>query len=727
MKKRKNKKILDKNQQSFFFEDYLSTNQKLRKEKDYIINEDRIYILFFSFFFLILIFSLKIMFVSFQSSNLHINKNYQYNFNPVRNDIIDRNGVLLSRNITAYHAAIKPSFIKDKKKFLVKVKLVLPEIDSKNLILNLNNKKYFYLKKRLTDVEKDKLWKLGEKGIIFEPFQTRVYPHSNLYSHIIGQTDYDNYGISGVENYYDNYLRDKKKFDKPLQLTLDTNIQYLIKNELEDAINIFEAEGAASLLMDSENGEVLSLVSLPDYNINKRINLRDKAYMNKVTKGVFELGSIFKTFTVALALEEEIVESETVIKNITKSIKCSIHNISDIKQFPKQMTVEDILVQSSNIGTIKIARKIGEEKYKKFLKDLNLFNSPKFELDEIGSPIPFNWNKCKLETVSFGHGITTTPLQAAAAYATLVNGGKLVLPTLEKNKNNDLNTRRVISEKTSIKLKKILRKVVTDKKGTASLADIYGYNVSGKTGTSEKQSLDALIADYALFVGWGPNPEPEYVAVVILEEAGFGGSVAAPVVRRYFEQIAYGIVPRYLSVAEADEAARDLQSARGARTVPPPCQSRGPRTPPLAPLLRQACTGCCQRRSTRASCCPSRPPQSCAVRCPAACLRTEVVPDWGGEGREPMGSSAKSHTYDVLRNRAREADAQVVNVHLDGRLSRREGHLFHPVGHAKRALRRSSCSATPTALQTAAEGQRSAWGSSKSAGFLSNPTPNPNP
>ena len=515
MKKRKNKKILNNNQQSFFFEDYLSTNQKLRKEKDYIINEDRIYILFFSFFFLILIFSLKIMFVSFQSSNLHINKNYQYNFNPVRNDIIDRNGVLLSRNITAYHAAIKPSFIKDKKKFLVKVKLVLPEIDSKNLILNLNNKKYFYLKKRLTNVEKDKLWKLGEKGIIFEPFQTRVYPHSNLYSHIIGQTDYDNYGISGVENYYDNYLRDKKKFDKPLQLTLDTNIQYLIKKELEDAIKIFEAEGAASLLMDSKNGEVLSLVSLPDYNINKRINLRDKAYMNKVTKGVFELGSIFKTFTVALALEEEIVESETVIKNITKSIKCSIHNISDIKQFPKQMTVEDILVQSSNIGTIKIARKIGEEKYKKFLKDLNLFNSPKFELDEIGSPIPFNWNKCKLETVSFGHGITTTPLQAAAAYATLVNGGKLVLPTLEKNKNNDLNTRRVISEKTSIKLKKILRKVVTDKKGTASLADIYGYNVSGKTGTS--QYYDNEGKNINTFISFFTVSNKSYVLLVMLD------------------------------------------------------------------------------------------------------------------------------------------------------------------------------------------------------------------
>ena len=162
--------------------------------------------------------------------------------------------------------------------------------------------------------------------------------------------------------------------------------------------------------MDTNNGEVLSLVSLPDYNINKRIDLSDKALMNKITKGVFELGSIFKTFTVALALEERIVDTDTIIDNIEKNIKCSIHKISDIKQFPQSMTVEDILIQSSNIGTIKIARKIGEEKYTKIFKRIESFNSPNFELDEIGSPIPFNWNKCKLETISFGHGITTTPL-----------------------------------------------------------------------------------------------------------------------------------------------------------------------------------------------------------------------------------------------------------------------------------------------------------------------------
>ena len=515
MVKKKQKKNINTNQQSFFFEDYLSTNQKFNKEKKFIINEDRIYILFFSFFSLILIFSIKIIFVSFQSSTYSEIINYKYNYNPTRNDIVDRNGVLLSRSINAYHAAVKPNLIKDKKKFLVKIKLALPELDTQYLIKNLNQKKYFYLKKRLTDTQRDKLWKLGEKGIFFEPFQTRVYPHSDLYSHIIGQTDYDNYGISGVENYYDNYLRDKKNAGKPLKLSLDTSIQYLVKNELEEAMKIFKAEGAASILMDSNNGEVLALVSLPDFNINKRIDLKDEAFMNKITKGVFELGSIFKTFTVALALEEEIVDTKTIIKNIKNNIKCSIHEISDIKQFPEAMTVEDILIQSSNIGTVNIARKVGEKKYKKFLKQLNLLNSPKFELDEIGSPIPFNWNKCKLETISFGHGITTTPLQAATAYASLINGGKLISPTLEKDKNNNENFQRIISEETSKKIKDILRKVVTDEKGTASLANIYGYNVSGKTGTS--QYYDDENKNINTFISFFTASNTNYILLVMLD------------------------------------------------------------------------------------------------------------------------------------------------------------------------------------------------------------------
>ena len=393
--------------------------------------------------------------------------------------------------------------------------MAFPELDSQKLIKNLNQKKYFYLKKRITNVEKEKLWKFGEKGIVFEPFQTRVYPHADLYSHIIGQTDYDNYGISGVENFYDKYLRNRKNLKKPLKLSLDTNIQYIVKNELDKAVNLFDATGAASIVMDADNGEVLSLVSLPDFNINKRDDVRDKIYMNKITKGVFELGSIFKTFTIALALDEKIVTPNTKIKNIKNNINCSIHKISDIKKFPETMTVEEILIQSSNIGTVKIARKIGKEKYKKFLKELNLLNSPKFELDEIGSPIPFNWNKCKLETISFGHGITTTPLQAATAYASLINGGKLIIPTLEKNKNNDITFNRIISEKTSSELKKILRKVVTDEKGTASLADVFGYKVSGKTGTS--QYYDDKNKNINTFVSFFNVSSKNYILLVMLD------------------------------------------------------------------------------------------------------------------------------------------------------------------------------------------------------------------
>ena len=512
----KRKKIANRNQQSFYFEDYIRTNQKFKKEKNFLINEDRVYLLFFCFFSLIFIFSLKIMFVSFQSPNFNETSNYENTFDPLRKDKVDRNGILLSRNILAYHAAIKPNLIKDKKKFLVKIKIALPEINTQKLKKNLNQKKYFYLKKRLTDLQREKLWKLGEKGIIFEPFQTRVYPHADLYSHIIGQTDYDNYGISGVENYFDNFLRDKKSSSKPLKLSLDTNIQFLIKSELEKALNVFQAKGAASILMDSENGEILSLVSLPDFNINKRINVIGKEYMNKITKGVFELGSIFKTFTVALALEEELVDSKTLINNISNKIKCSIHKISDIKEFPTSMTVEDILIQSSNIGTVKIAKKIGEKKYKDFLNKINILNRPKLELDEIGIPISFNWNKCKLETISFGHGITTTPLQAATAYASLINGGKLITPTLEFGKNKNLELRRVISEKTSEKLRNILRKVVTHEKGTASLANIYGYNVSGKTGTS--QYYDDKNKNINTFISFFVVSKKTYTLLVMLDD-----------------------------------------------------------------------------------------------------------------------------------------------------------------------------------------------------------------
>ena len=335
-----------------------------------------------------------------------------------------------------------------------------------------------------------------------------------MYSHIIGQVDYDNYGISGIEKYLDKELRDKNLTNFPIVLTLDTNIQHLINQELNKALLTFKATGGASLLMDVNNGDILSLVSLPNYDINLRSDVKDIKYMNKISKGVYELGSIFKTFTVALALDNDIVTPKTIIKNLPQSVSCSKYEISDIKNFPKNLSVEDILVRSSNIGTLLIARKIGEEKYKKFINDAKLLKSPEIQLEEVGNPINFDWNRCKLETVSYGHGITTTPLQAATVYASLTNGGKLIRPNLIKGKN-ELNFERIVSKKTSKQINDILRKVVTEEEGTASLADVFGYNVGGKTGTSEnyhnkKENLNTFISVF-------PSQNPKYVLLVMLE------------------------------------------------------------------------------------------------------------------------------------------------------------------------------------------------------------------
>ena len=236
----------------------------------------------------------------------------------MRRDIVDRNGIIISRNINTFHAAINPRQVKDKKNFLIKLRLNFPDLPIAEIKKKLNGDKYFRLKKRINQTEKEKLWSLGEKAIKFEPFQARMYTHGNLFSHIIGQVDYDNYGISGIEKFFDKELKKKDKLDQPLKLTLDSNIQHIINKELNKAIKTFDATGGGALLMNVNNGEILSLVSLPNFDINQRLNLEDKKYINKITKGVYELGSIFKTFTVALALENKLYERNTIIKDIPK-------------------------------------------------------------------------------------------------------------------------------------------------------------------------------------------------------------------------------------------------------------------------------------------------------------------------------------------------------------------------------------------------------------------------
>ena len=335
-----------------------------------------------------------------------------------------------------------------------------------------------------------------------------------LFSHIVGQVDYDNYGISGIEKYFDRELKIKNKLSKPIKLTLDSNIQYIINQELNKAIKTFDATGGGALLLDVNNGDIISLVSLPNFNINQRSTIKDKKFINKITKGVYELGSIFKTFTVALALENKLVDTDTIIEDIPRKINCSVHEITDMKKHPKDLSVEEILVRSSNVGSVILAKKIGEKKYKEFIKKTKLTNNPVIELEEVGVPHKLKWNRCKLETISFGHGITTTPLQVTALYAAMSNGGKLIIPSLIKDRKID-ESKKLITEETSKKLSKILRKVVNSKYGTASLADKDGYHVGGKTGTAESygNKKDRINTFISIF----PTYRPNYSLFVMLE------------------------------------------------------------------------------------------------------------------------------------------------------------------------------------------------------------------
>ncbi len=515
----KHKSKKNAKQKSFFFEDY-NESDIINTNKNNIIkiSSNRTIFLFFVFVSLIIIFSFKIVYLSLSPEKNFLNKNNNIFFKE-RRDITDRNGIILARNITIYSAGIRPTLVQNKKKLLINLRLIFPEIDENKIKSNLNKKNFFYIKKRITDDEKTKLWLLGNKAIVFEKKQFRIYPQKNLLSHVIGQIDDDNKGISGVEKFFDQDLKNNELSKLPLKLSLDSNLQYLIREELINSKKDFNFIGGAALLMNVDDGEILSLVSLPDYDLNKRYSINEDIYTNKITKGVYELGSVFKTFTLAAAFENKIINSNTMFKNLENKISCAGREISEHDELPKNLTAEQILIRSSNIGAIRIAQKIGKEKFENFLNSLDLFQKINFELEEVGSPLPFKWGKCKLATASFGHGVTTTPLQLARAYAILGNGGYKVQPTIINKKNSSKNTKQIISSKTSNSINSILRKVVLNKEGTANFANITGYEVGGKTGTALK-SINGNYIDKKLntFVSLFPSSKPKYVLLVILDE-----------------------------------------------------------------------------------------------------------------------------------------------------------------------------------------------------------------
>ena len=518
------RKIKKTKQKSFFFEDYKESKIINEKNKKKIkISLNRVTFLFFIFFSLIFVSSTKIIYLSLSPEKKLFTQHSQKNFTTSRSDITDRNGAILARNIIVYRAGIRPQFIKNKEKFLIKLRLKFPEIDFKEVKNKLNKNKFFYLgKKRFSEEEKDKLWSLGlgNKVLNIEEQQYRLYPQKNLFSHVLGQTDEDNLGISGIEKYYNNKLKNNENDNFPLVMSLDTNLQYLIREELIQSQKIFKSIGSAALLMNANNGEILSLVSLPDYDLNKRISITDHAYTNKITKGVYELGSVFKTFALAAALENKVIQTNTIFKNLEDKVYCAGREIREHDKLPKNLSAEQILIRSSNIGAIRVVQKVGLEKYKNFLNSLELFKTINFDIEEVGRPLDFNWGKCKLATSSFGHGVTTTPLQLAKAYAMIGNGGDKIRPTLlKKNHYKKEKKEKIVSLETSYKINSMLRKVVVNKEGTANFANIDGYEIGGKTGTALK-SIDGIYSNKKIntFISLFPTSRPKYVLLVLLDE-----------------------------------------------------------------------------------------------------------------------------------------------------------------------------------------------------------------
>ncbi len=452
-----------------------------------------------------------------------------------RNKIIDRNGIVLATNIKTYSLYVHPQELIDQYEVAVSLSKIFTSLNVDDLVRKFSDgRKFVWIKKSLSPEERYHVKNLGEPGIYFGPREIRLYPNGRFASHVLGGTTFGREGVNsaeligqaGVELAYNNHLIDPEKPD--LQLTIDLPIQGIIEKVLGGGITIMNARGGSAILMDVHNGQVISLASLPDFDPNHRPSLPTKGdpslspLFNRAAQGIYELGSTFKIFTAAQAIDEGIVSKDTVL-DIRGPLYFGKYKIRDHHYLGESLTVEDIMVKSSNIGTARLAAKIGADRQKMFLKKFGLLDLTGIELPEASRAkpqIPKRWSKLSTATISYGHGISVSPLHIAAAYSAIVNGGKRVYPTLIKNSINKNEPERIISNQTSLKLQDILRKVVAS--GTARNAAIEDYSIGGKTGTADKVNFNrpGYYEDKVIttFVAIFPMEQPRFVLVVTLDE-----------------------------------------------------------------------------------------------------------------------------------------------------------------------------------------------------------------
>ena len=504
------------NSKNITLEEYENEFSYKKSKSNLNIEFNRVAFIFFVFLTISLIYSIQLLHLGSLKSSIKkvkpiiSKKNY-------RADIIDINGNYLVKTVSSIDIGISPTEVIDQKKLLINLKLIFPNKDYSEIKKKLNKKRFFNFEKKISAKNYEKIMLLGDKSIKPKEKLTRLYPQKNLFSHIIGQIDDDNNGISGIEKSFDEELKEIKE---PLRLTLDTDIQFLIRSELLKFQKIFRAKGSAAILMNVNNGEIFSMVSLPDFNLNERETIEDVNYINRVTKGTYELGSVFKTFTIASGINEGLIEPDTEFLDSKKSIKCGKnHRIGEYDdKIPSNLTVEQILIKSGNIGSVRIARRVGVEKHRSFLKSIGILDKINFDIEEVGRPQTIDWYEgCKLETISFGHGITTTILQLAKGYSIIVNGGYDIKPTLiKKSKDKKIKREKILKNDVSKKMNIILRKVVSE--GTAKQVNVAGYQVGGKTGTAQqpinKEYSNIKINTLASIF---PSKNPKYVLIVMLE------------------------------------------------------------------------------------------------------------------------------------------------------------------------------------------------------------------
>ena len=484
-----------------------------------------------------------------------------------RPDILDRNGQILAIDVRSPSLFAEPRRIIDLDEAVELLTAVLPDLDATELRDRLGTKRGFiWVKREITPKQQQEIHRLGIPGVGFLSENKRVYPNSAEVSHLIGHVNIDNQGIAGIEKWLDGrglaalHMAGlaADRLQKPIELAVDLRVQHALRDELIAAAEKFKVKAAAGLIVDVRTGEIISMVSLPDYDPNSPKQANDPLRINRLTTGVFELGSTFKALTVAMALDSGKINLNSSF-DARGSLRYGKFSINDYKGQNRVLTVPEIFTYSSNIGTAKMALALGVEHHKWFLKKLGQLDRLRTELPESAEPlVPKRWGELNTVTIAFGHGLSVAPLQAVAGINALVNGGLLIPPTFMKRTEEEARAiaKQVVKPETSDKMRYLLRLNV--EKGTAKRAEVDGYYVGGKTGTSEKvvagrYSRSKLLTTFTAIL---PADKPRYQILIMLDEpqglpetGGYAtsGWNAAPTAGAVIARIApmLGIEPRF--------------------------------------------------------------------------------------------------------------------------------------------------------------------------------------